>query len=1728
MNVFDLRDCVVSDYASYIRSFIDIADPAISQKVDSDLAEGKLWPDPLLQFNPAYEQVGTVEEIAQTGLLHNALPDIFKGYSLYQHQLEAIRLGIAGKDFVVTSGTGSGKSLTYIGTIFHRLLAEPQSEGVSAVIVYPMNALINSQTNEFNVYKKNYEDATGKKFPITVGQYTGQEKSGPRHEMQENPPQILLTNYMMLELLLTRLHERKIRDAIYSNLRFLVFDELHTYRGRQGADVAMLIRRIRAQCKQDVVCIGTSATMVSVGTLEAQRVEVATVASTMFGKPFTAAQVVNEKLRRSLEFSGALPDESTLSKAIETGITISAGEAELRSNPIAVWLENQIALDEREGQLIRRKPLQVGEVVAFLSRASGQSTAVCKKTIADLLHWISFVNQKLMEKGSRYTILPFKLHQFIAQTGSVYTTLDQDEAKRFITLEPGIYKQDDENKKRIYPNVFSRATGHPFLCVSLAKNLLEPREFRASSNEDDEDGDQLRDGYLIVGESVWNPETDLQDLPGAWVRHARNGVIVPDSKKAPRFPRKILFDEYGNYSDKPSENLKLWGWFMPAPLLFDPTGGVIFDPKTNEGTKLTKLGSEGRSTSTTITAFSILSRLQQAGYPAKDQKILSFTDNVQDAALQAGHFNDFAQVVQLRSAIYRALQAAPDQVLTYSTIGEAVFKSLNLSFLDFANRDSEPILAPVKRDYELALQSFLFYRAVGDLRRSWRIVLPNLEQCALLRIEYQYLDEVANHPDLWSDVPVLGALAAKERRDVIEAILDFFRLEFALHSENFLTPSRLKENEKVFRERLKAPWTIERAEELREPCVIRYEPLHRSARLISKSLGPASGLGKFLKDLAKKHGVDLKGDHYKNFVLLLMRKLKDADYLVEQKARSEDNLDITVFRLRIDKILWCLGDGETVKFDPIKRRAYKQHNPRPNEFFRDMYRDFAPAKRLRAEDHTGYVKTADRADREDRFRADWFIDEKRTQPDHAKIRSNSICALFCSPTMELGIDIGGLAVVHLRNAPPNPSNYAQRSGRAGRSGQGALVVTYCSSYSPHDRHYFQHQTELVAGAVQAPRLDLCNRELLLTHLNALTISEIGLPGLEAQGEIPPSLMRLIVDDNANMPLSPIVRDGLHISPSYHTQIRTTFRRAIKDFHEKLDVQAPWYSDTWIEQNLGNIADNLDSAMNRWRNMYRSARTLLSRATQPIESGLLTVGSDEYKKYKRHQDQANRQLNLLRNDISLSVGTERSEFYPYRYLASEGFLPGYNFTRLPLRVFVPAGDSTGEFISRPRVIALREFGPRNLIYYSGSKFRVSQLIVQDAESSLTEAKISTKTGYFLTGEQKDLEICPFSGANLGDNANKEYLNDLLEMSESRAEEVDRISCEEEERVSSGYDVSTYFAVDGGDFGSISKASALSTEAHLLNLRYIPAARLYHVNSKWRSQRTEGFPLGLTSGDWRTSVPGPNDNVREKYRLVKLFTSNVADALYIEPVAALGLTANGVVTLEHALKRAIETVFQVEPNEIGVVTLGAPDAPNILIYEAAEGSLGILSQFVEGTDVFSRVIEAAKQICRFDDPDYKAPASYNDLLSYYNQRDHKVIDRHLIKDALDKLALCSIEIQTNTAYRDYEEQHQSMLRHMDPTSSTEREFIAFLFKNGLRLPDEAQKRVGGIYCQPDFYYEPRFWVFCDGSPHDEPAIQLRDAEQRQLIIARGDEVWSWHYREDLATKIAQRPDIFRKVR
>jgi ATP-dependent helicase YprA (DUF1998 family) len=296
MGIFSVHRQIVDDYASYIRSFVTIADDELRRRVEQHLMDGHLWPEPLLAFNPAFATVGPVETLAKSGVFAPQVADAFRGFKLFAHQMEAIRLGIAGTDFVVTSGTGSGKSLIYIGAIFEHLfrLGAPIPPGVTAVVVYPLNALVNSQEEELRRYAENYRLARGEAFPIRFAKFTGQEDIARRQELEAEPPHILLTNYMMLELLLTRGSQANLRAAVYDQLRFLVFDELHTYRGRQGADVGLLIRRIRAKAKLPVVCIGTSATMVSVGTLAEQKQQVAKVAEQFFGKPFSPEAVVQE------------------------------------------------------------------------------------------------------------------------------------------------------------------------------------------------------------------------------------------------------------------------------------------------------------------------------------------------------------------------------------------------------------------------------------------------------------------------------------------------------------------------------------------------------------------------------------------------------------------------------------------------------------------------------------------------------------------------------------------------------------------------------------------------------------------------------------------------------------------------------------------------------------------------------------------------------------------------------------------------------------------------------------------------------------------------------------------------------------------------------------------------------------------------------------------------------------------------------------------------------------------------------------------------------------------------------------------------------------------------------------------------------------------------------------------------------------------------------------------
>ena len=245
MDIFSFHKQVIDEYASYVRSFIDILDPRVREEVDRSLTGGELWPEPLIQFNPSVQGHGYNSRSLQRGGPSPRVESTCSPATISTNiRSRAMRLGTAGRDFIVTSGTGSGKSLAYFGTIFDHIFRHPAEKGTRAILVYPMNALINSQLQEIDGYAKRYLDATGQPFPITYARYTGQESQADKQQIIEKAPHILLTNYMMLELIMTRLQEdgySSFDPGLASGL--WSFDELHTYRGRQGSDVSLLNRR---------------------------------------------------------------------------------------------------------------------------------------------------------------------------------------------------------------------------------------------------------------------------------------------------------------------------------------------------------------------------------------------------------------------------------------------------------------------------------------------------------------------------------------------------------------------------------------------------------------------------------------------------------------------------------------------------------------------------------------------------------------------------------------------------------------------------------------------------------------------------------------------------------------------------------------------------------------------------------------------------------------------------------------------------------------------------------------------------------------------------------------------------------------------------------------------------------------------------------------------------------------------------------------------------------------------------------------------------------------------------------------------------------------------------------------------------------------------------------------------------------------------------------------------
>jgi superfamily II DNA/RNA helicase len=1717
MDAFVTHSDIISSYREYLNSFLSIDDERIREEVRKSFEGTGFLPEPLVQFNPAYETGAKLNTLG----VHENLSRIFGEYNLYRHQVEALRVGLGNRGFIVTSGTGSGKSLTYLATIFNRIFQQGDSkrQGIKAILVYPMNALINSQEEEI----KQLAERFGNNFPITYAKYTGQEGSNVREQIRQTQPDIILTNYMMLELIMTRASESWMRDSLRNNLQFLLFDELHTYKGRQGSDVSMLIRRIKNHVRQRLICIGTSATMASDGTPEDKKIAVADVASRIFGEQYTIDQVIDEYLTPCT--NGNTVSARDLRRSVLQGINKDDDEQVFTQHPLTNWLEMQVALRRNTGKLERGTPLSITAIAQKLQNETEISSADAHKTIIDVLQWAEKLNERNRINHTGRTFLPFRFHQFISQTSTVAVTLEP-RVNRKITIKAGRYVRDDGQEKLLFPVLFSRYSGVDFICVEkdVAANRFLPRnpeqpvqtltleQLRGDAlNEHN-----LRFGYLVVdeGEEFWN-ENLLEMAPVTWLNNANTAFRAVYQW---HMPQQVYFNSEGRYSTDPIYPLS--GYYIPVKLRVDPTAGIFYDdPNTNERTKLMSLGHEGRSTATTILTYSIVKSLLDQREPPRFQKLLSFTDNRQDAALQAGHFNDFIASVRLRAGLYSALMQNPAG-LDINNIAERLLEQLRLAEADYANPNlisADPEFPELEN--ERAIKTYLLMRIFQDLKRGWKYTLPNLEQTALLRVEYFRLDRLSELNERFTGLPLLETATPVVRKKILTQLLNYFRTNFAIYHRYL--DEEYAETENLLRNRLDSNklWSLDYNEKLDRPTyMVSVTPGRAVQRgIYFAAVGARSGFGKYIRrELNKARLPQMNTDEFRGFIETLCDLLVTTGFLTRRPNLVGERGAVNGYLLRSDVIRWFPGDGEHVEVDHARISTYRELQLRPNPYFRDLYRtNFHQfGRELVTREHTGQLNSDDRIIREQQF-------------DEGKL-----AALYCSPTMELGVNIANLNVVHMRSVPPSPANYAQRSGRAGRSGQTAVVVTYCSAWSPHDQHYFKEAEKMVAGSVAPPRIDLLNEELLSSHFNAFILMQLELDDLRTSVS---ELLDLSNDNNITLrqEIRDTITDGLR---NQGNRWIAEFRNIISSLEQPLH-EMWWFGENWYEQKINRFLNDFETAFRRWTRLYQSARRMINNARAVMDDVTIRSDADEKRDSRRRHSAGLKQIELLMNNQNRETGSE-SEFYVFRYLAAEGFLPGYNFTRLPVRTFVGYKHADqGQYISRSRAIGLKEFGPHNILYHNGGKYEVNWMNILETEELQRRIKISRSTGYaFLDDEAEIANNDPITLQEFR-GSNYEFRTNLLELSDTEAIPRQRISCIEEERESKGYDIEEYFRYPGG-IEHTREAVVQIAGTELLKLIYGQATELIKLNR--RSRRAvngrEGFPIDRRNGKWLTQRELENDTTRNNSQDVLLFVRETADTLYIQPLENLHLNPDQIINLSYALKRAIEIQFQIEGSEIGVITVGHPDAPNLLLYEAAQGSLGILSQLIDEPLKLRELFTTAYNCLHFDpetrlDTEYGRTlprATYEDLLSYYNQTHHNILDRYSIKLALETLMDC--QVSTITEGRDYESQYQHLLDTYDKSSGSELPFLQYLHRNRLALPTRAQVRMDDYYISVDFVYNNGHGpvlVFCDGSVHDRDEVRRRDEHQRRLLRDAGYDVIEWHYLTPIETLIAGRRDIFKQI-
>jgi ATP-dependent helicase YprA (DUF1998 family) len=1641
------------DYARYLRTIYFFRDAELRGQFQKALeTPGFLVRGPILEAAPPFRLGRSIRKLVEAGVLHRDFGQLCSAAlpydrPLYLHQDEAItKVAAYSRNVVVATGTGSGKTETFLIPIFDHLLRQREvgllgQPGVRALLLYPMNALANDQLKRLRRLLAHFPD-------ITFGRYTGETPEGQRQAeelfrqqfpaerllpnerisraaMWESPPHILITNYAMLEYLLLRPRDSEFFDGETGHFwRFIVLDEAHIYDGATGIEIAMLLRRVKDRVVRSepgrLRCIATSATL---GRGRQDFGAVATFASELFGERFEWAdedprrQDVVEGQREemaqltepwgegsgelyaalvravaaeqppaelaSLVLAGGLPPEvvQSASRAADQAMSQAASSTEQRTAAgTNAFLYAALRGDGRLHRL--RAALQEPQDLRALPGKLGADG-----TDAEALINLVQLAVRARPEPDAMSLLPARYHVFARALEGAFVCLNRNDPRHANEGKPRFFLTRFDNCPHCQRRVFELAT-----CPRCGTAYIVGREETAhlagwgavSILRHPHPASAETDGghaYFVLEGDALQPDEDeavvtqaAVDLLGTerlepYTLCLGCGVVAPAEGGGPRCNcrpttprvalRKVEVEEPSAANGTSAARRSR----REAGVLSYCIGCGARNPNGVVYRFLT-----GQDAPVSVLATSLYQVLppdrspDAAELPGHGRKLLVFADSRQDAAFFAPYLERTYQQILRRRLILKILAEDPDG------------RTGRLRLEDLAGRlvrqAEAAALFTAEQSYDQRLTLAHQWLAQEFVALDYRI---GLEGLGLL--SYRLVP-----PDGWAPPPALLAppwnLSREEAWDLLVLLLNTLRQQGAVT----FPPNVDVRDRDAFGPRNVELFVGEVANE--KHGVLGWAPRRGSNRrldFLARLLQRRSGLSaKQAQTIAQE---TLQG----LWTYLTGPSSRWRDHLV---AKSRPQVGVA-WRLNYRFWEWVPVEGAGIpvyRCDHCANVSYINLNDLcpfygcnghlvrvdagdaawDDNHYRHLYRTLEPIS-VTAEEHTAQWKPDEAGKVQDRF-----------------IRGQ-INVLSCSTTFELGVDVGDLQAVLMRNVPPTTANYIQRAGRAGRRTDSvAFVLTYAQRRS-HDLTHFNRPEKMVAGRILPPAVTVSNEKIVRRHVHSVFLAAFFRWAMDQHHREFKTAGAFFAPEDGRPSGPDLLAEYIRLRPASLPE--ALLRIVPEDLHDLLDI-AHW---GWLPRLTDDAGEGI-----------------LDRAAQEVNNDLAL--------YAELEQEAVRQRRYSQAEHFQRVAKTVRDRELLGFLGSRNVLPAYGFPSdvVELRTgHIPSIPEAHRIeLQRDLKIAIAEYAPggevvaAKRIWTSGGLYRMP-----GRDWQVIYYAVCPECGRFHRGTQQIQGPCVVCGANLHGWRSPHGQFIIPEFGFVAAREPRNTGENRPQRLYASRVYFTEYAPEGDEPSVLEPVSELSGPAIRAARRYSRYGKLAVVNSGFLNA---GFRICSSCGWAEPAMPTPvgrrprrepaHQNPRtghdcsgfiQTYHLGHEFITDVLELRFNGALAPAGDLNLWLSTLYALLEGASETLGIPRDDLDGTLfPYQGGEPPALVLFDNVPGGAGHVRRVAQALPA---VVQAAWERvagCECGEE----TSCYECLRNFYNQWCHDRLQRGPARDFL----------------------------------------------------------------------------------------------------------------------------------